>query len=396
MRFAWLFLVIAAGGCARSYPGSAAAASPPGTSEAVVRKGVFEQRLLLSGEVDAVSAVELKVPRVSNGRVTVRWMVTDGAQVKAGDKVAELDNASYVSLLKERVIVISQQEMDLKRQQWKNALAETDRQMEVARKKAALKRAEVDADIPDGILPKRDYLEKQLALKRIRLDLEKAEEGLKSQLRSDEMDLSVDKLGLEKAHREMQMLEGMVEALILKAPQDGTIIAGDHFNEGRKLQLGDEVFVGQTVVRMPDLKQIRVRAWLADVDDGKVAVGMPAEIVLDAFPDRPLKGKVQEIAPVAREVTDRSQRRVFRVAVHVEDDGAAGLQPGMSSRVAIVTERKPDQVLVPRMALDRSSKDVVVRLASGKTQPVTLGPCNTHECVATGIEPGTSVRGVGP
>jgi multidrug resistance efflux pump len=54
--------------------------------------------------------------------------------------------------------------------------------------------------------------------------------------------------------------------------------------------------VGHTVARLPDLQQIRVKAWLSDVDDGRVEADMPAEVYLDAYPDRVLKGKVLEIA----------------------------------------------------------------------------------------------------
>jgi HlyD family secretion protein len=150
------------------------------------------------------------------------------------------------------------------------------------------------------------------------------------------------------------------------------------------------------VVRMPDLQQIRVKAWLSDVDDGKVAAGMPARIFLDAYPDRALEGKILEIGAVAREASEKSLRRVFQVSVAMEAGPDARPRPGMSARVEVIADQRPEVVLVPRQAL-LVGEGAAVALAGGGRQAITLGPCNAEECVASaGIEPGVRLRKAGP
>jgi HlyD family secretion protein len=392
----FLSIPLLATGCTRMRGTSRRGASPrPDEGALLARKGPFERRILLTGEIDAISAAELKVPRIAAGRVTIRWLGNDGAPVKAGDKVVELDNANFVTQVKERSLTVAQAEGELKRQEWQNQLDQTDRVLDVERKRAVLQRTEVDADVPDGILPKREYLEKQLALKRARADVERAEETLSSQQRTADLDLELKRIALEKVKRELQLAEQMIEALTLRAPVDGTLLIGDHW-EGRKLQVADEVPVGHTLARLPDLHQIRVKAWLSDVDDGRIAVDMPAEIVVDAYPDRVLPGRVLEIAPVAREVTERSLRRVFQVSVAIdtrgsEDDGVQ-LRPGLSARVEVIADRRADALLVPRAAVELAAKPRV-HLASGAQVEVVLGPCHATQClVLSGLEPGTRLR----
>ncbi len=362
-------------------------------AEILVGKGTFERRVLLSGEVDAVSAVELKVPRIPAGRATIRWLENDGTVVKAGQKVAELDNATFVAQMRDQALRVSQSEMDLKRQQWQNGLQETDRVLDVERKRAAVERARIDADVPEGILPKREYLEKQIVFGRARGELQKAEEALRSHRSTAGVDVTLKRLALDKARRELVDLEHLSDALVLRTPKGGTIVVGDHPWEGRKLHVGDDVWLGRTVARLPDPNQLRIRAWLADVDDGAIQVGMPAEIMLDAFADRRLSGRVLEIAPAAREITDRSPRRVFQVLVTLDDKAVAGLRPGASARVEIVAERRPDSVLVPRSAVEMGTG--VVHFLSGERRPITLGRCNGQECFVTaGVEPGARLRSV--
>jgi multidrug resistance efflux pump len=313
--------------------------------------------------------------------------------VKKGDKVAELDNANFVAKLRDGALTVSQSETELKRQQWQNQLDESDRALEVDRKRTALRRAEIDADVPAGILPKRDFLEKQMVVRRARADLEKAEDTLTSQRRTAELDLSLKRIALEKVRRELDLAQQMIDALTLQAPADGTIIIGDHW-EGRKLQVADEIPVGHTVVRFPDLKQIRVKAWLSDVDDGRVEPDMPAEIVLDAYPDQVLKGKILDIAAVAREASDKSLRRVFQVGVAIDAPADAQPRPGMSARVEVIADQRLDAVLVPRAAIARDQTPTpYALLAGGGEQAVTLGPCNAQVCVASaGLAEGTRLR----
>jgi len=326
------------------------------------------------------------------GRVTVRWLVDDGTAVKPGDKVAELDNANFVAQVRERSLTVSQSETELKRQQWQNELDAGDRQLEVDRKRTVLRRAEIDADVPPGILPQRDFLVKQMAVRKARADLDKAEDTRVSQEKTAALDLGLKRIALEKVKRELALAQQMIDSLTLRAPAAGTIIVGDHW-EGRKLQVADEIPVGHVVARLPDLQQIRVKAWLSDVDDGKVAPDLPAEVVLDAYPDRVLKGKILEIAAVAREASERSLRRVFQVSLALDSEALdARLRPGLSARVEVIADRRPDVLLVPREALSLGQGEPQVTLVGGERQAVTLGPCNAEVCVAAGLEAGARLR----
>jgi len=389
-------LVTMTAGCSNARPVRPAQEASTGPALAA-RRTAFEHRVLLTGEVDAVSAAEMTVPRLSSGRVTIRWVETDGALVKAGQKLAELDSASFVASLKERALAVSQAEIELKRQEWQNALADSERELEVKRKRTVLRRAEIDADVPPGILPQRDYLLKQGALVKAQAEVDKAEEALAAQGRINTVDLKLKRLSLDKILREVKLAESAIQELTLRAPSDGTSIVGDHPWEGRKLQIGDDVNVGQVVVRMPDLDQIRIRAMLPDVDDGRITVGMPAQVVLDAYPDRVMAGRITEIGPAAREISERSRRRVFAVYVGIDNPREhADLRPGLSARVEVVTERLPDTIVVPRQALEWDTSPAV-RLASGERKPLTLGPCNNDVCVTkAGIEPGAVVARAAP
>jgi HlyD family secretion protein len=407
MRSAVIFLLVTSAlewlvgaACARPEPARASGRAEPGkVGELVVRRGDFERYLTLTGEIDAAVAFELQVPRTPTGQVTIRYLAPEGAEVKAGEVIVELDSSSFLQQIKDKILQLSQAEIDLERQISQSGVAEADKALELERKRAALRRAEVDADVPPGILPKRDYLEKQMALHRARVDLERAEEALAAQKKTAEADLHIRRLSLEKLRRAVQATRAAIATLVLRAPEAGTVILGDH-PEGRKFQEGDDVLTGTTIARVSASQARRVRASLIDVDDGKVAVTMPARTVLDAHPERTFRGTVRELSSVARAPAEmRAQRRAFTALVELEESDMDLLRPGLSARVEVITERERDALLVPRVAVDFDAPEgpSVYQASGGAAAPVTLGACNAEVCVVTaGLAEGARLRKVLP
>jgi HlyD family secretion protein len=350
---------------------------------------------VLTGEIDAVTAASLKVPRVPQGKVTIRSLALEGTDVKKGEIVAELDSSAFVTQVKERLLQLNQAEIDLERVASQNGVQEADRALEVESRRAGFRRAEIDADVPEGILPKRDYLEKQLAARRAKVELEKAEEALATLRKTAEMDLAVKRLAVEKLRRTVKAAEESIAQLMLRAPADGTVILGEHYQEGRKLQEADDVFMGWTVARVSASGARRVRSWLSDVDDGRVAVGMPARVFLDAYPGRQFEGEIVEMAPVARAPSERSQRRMFQVMIELRQGDVDVLRPGLSARAEVVVDKKPSSLLVPRVAVDLQGTQPKVTLASGGSAEIRLGGCSGEVCVvSSGLEEGARVRRV--
>ena len=365
-----------------------------------VSRGDLVRTLSLTGEVDAVSAVELKVPRVPTGKAALRKLLPEGTEVKAGDVVARLDSSGFALQVRDLTLQLSQAEIDVEHQRSVNGVVEADKELDLERKKAVLRRAEVDADVPEGILPKRDFLEKQMVVRRARADLERAQAALTTQKGADETDLRFKKITLEKLRRAVRQAEDVIATLTLTTTAAGTVLLGDHPEERRKVQEGDELFMGMVVARVASSRSRRVRAWLADVDDGKVAVGMPATIVLDAYPGRRFEGLVRDISPVAQTQGQgrmQGQRRVFTVEVDLRDGAAEILRPGLSARIEVQVDRQADVLLAPRAALDLAGDRPRLRLASGESRVVSLGGCNAQSCtVASGVSEGMALQRANP
>ncbi len=347
----------------------------------VVRRGPFVRRVLLTGELAAVRAEQIVVPRTSEWQVQIRWMESDGAEGAAGAKILEFDHGPFASSLEQGRLTAHTARTELLQQEAQGEATLADRAIEVERRRTALDKARIDAEVPVELLSRRDWEERQLARERAGVELEKANADLAAARRGCEADLAVRRLAAEKAERAVATAEEAIAHLTVAAPRAGVIQVADHPWEGRKLQVGDTVWVGLPVMRIPDLGEMRVDARLADVDDGAIAVGNPAVCTLDAYPDRPFRGTVVEIAPVAQEAARTALCRFFRVVVALAATDAKVMRPGMSVKVEVEAERVENAIVAPRAGLDLSGDRPLARLAGGATRAVRVGPCGGLECV---------------
>jgi multidrug efflux pump subunit AcrA (membrane-fusion protein) len=116
---------------------------------------------------------------------------------------------------------------------------------------------------------------------------------------------------------------------------------------------------GTAIVTVADLKSLIVRVNLNEVDIGKVQVGQPARITLDAYPQQTFTGQVRFVAPAAELV---EKIKVFRLEVAL-DRLEDCFRTGMSANVEILGERRASAVSVPLEALQRrEGLPVVYRL----------------------------------
>lgn len=360
-----------------------------------MRRGAFVHDVVLSGELEAARGDALAVPPLPSWQTAIKWIADDGTAVKAGDLVAELDNSQLTADLegKRQALTQTLQELQQREAEWAADLQQ--KQLDVEKRKSELDKAKLPAALPRDLISLRQYEDNQKTLRRAETEHQKAVDLLRSRRTAVDSERENLLLRIERARREISRADQGITALVLRAPKDGIVVVRDHPWEGRKLQAGDPVFVGFPIALLPDLTSIRVNAALPDVDDGKIAPGMPVTVTLDGYPGMQFSGKISSISAVAQESRRMSLRRHFEVLVELSRLDPERMRPGLSARVIVRREAQPSTLLAPRAAIDFTGNEPRVRLANGKDSVVKLGSCNAQDCiVVSGLEEGQQLAPV--
>lgn len=183
---------------------------------------------------------------------------------------------------------------------------------------------------------------------------------------------------LDAAQASLDRAETALQETSILCPIDGVVLVRD-------TEVGDGVSSILTaggnatqIMSLGDLSRMHVEARVDEVDLGRVTVGMPALVSVDAHRGKQLTGSVERIAPAGS--VDENGIVTFEVRVLIDDDKGL-LKPDMTSDIKLVLDRRTDVITLPQRALSRdaSGKWVAEILrtegppAVTETVPIELG-----------------------
>jgi HlyD family secretion protein len=97
---------------------------------------------------------------------------------------------------------------------------------------------------------------------------------------------------------------------------------------------------GTTVLTVADIQGVWLRAFIDETDLGRIRLDQPAEVTIDAYPDRRWKGRIgfissqAEFTPRSVQTFEERTNLVYRIKVHLDNpDGV--LKPGMPADAVI-------------------------------------------------------------
>jgi HlyD family secretion protein len=180
---------------------------------------------------------------------------------------------------------------------------------------------------------------KQLQVLRIQTEAESA-------IRLSESELQAVQASCEQVQLQLANIKRQIENCKLVAPQAG-LVMHPRANTGRTnrtavLEEGAQVRERQTLILLPDMTDLRLRVFVNESRISRVAVGQPATIRCDAFPDREWSGKVTHISDQP-EPSSWFAPDIKRYAVFVSIEGPTEqLKIGLTALVEIDAGMQPD------------------------------------------------------
>jgi len=316
------------------------------TSVSMVTPAQGAQLLVATGYVVPQRKANIS-PRIG-GRVA-KLFVEDGSIVKAGQVIAVLEDADYKAQLLQ---------------------TEADARSAEAREKSA-EVALLDAQ--------RAYDREQIVQQK-GVSTPAAHDTAVARLDSAKAALGAAKADVAAAHARIEVARVNLDNCYVKAPFSGRITQ-------KLTDIGEIVFgftsagVGGNggIASLADFSTLQVEADVSESQVAKLKLGTPAEIVLDAFPDKRFRGKVAEVRPRV----DRAKATVTVKVAFVDD--TTDVLPDMGAKVTFLAKELDEaaQKAAPTPAI---SSDALVEKGDGKVvfvidaddvvkaTPVVVGP----------------------
>lgn len=389
-----------------------------------VKSGTLVLTLPVTGEVQAVHSTAITAPFWN---AKIKFLAEEG-YVKKGDLLVEFDTSELQTQQQDRKLAYA-----LAKDQAANKKTETAQrkielentikkaQLDVEASGASHARAKQEYDRKEQMVNRGLYARTELEGARIALlqadnDLKKGQMALDEAKANQATQITILDTNLKSAENEMlkkkndldQAEKNLAAAKIL-APNSGLVVYATHWSGtgSRKVQVGDSLWEGETVLNFPDLSELVTIMKVEEMDIDRVQVGQKVNVKVDSMPDHPYEGEVIKKGAVA--VTSLGgevwfgqqgpQVKGFEVRVSIQKPDER-LRPGMTTRNDIVLEQVPNAVWAPIEAVFDRENDHIVYAKDGnryRAQRVELGKRSPTDIQITkGLKGGETLLLVDP
>ncbi|QWV94396.1 efflux RND transporter periplasmic adaptor subunit [Geomonas oryzisoli] len=298
---------------------------------------------LLNASGYVVAQRKAAVSSKATGRL--EWLgVEEGSVVREGQLLARLENRDVAAQKGQASASLS-------------AARDNLEQAKVEQKDAARALTRAKELIGQGIIAQADYDTAEARYQRAQAAVAAAQANISG------------------AQSALRGAEASLDYTLIRAPFDGVVLTKNADVGDIVSPLAAAANAKAAVVTMADMGSLQVEADVSEANLGKVKVGQPCEIVLDALPDVRFRGALSTIVPTA----DRSKGSVMVKVRFLDQDKR--LLPEMSAKVAFLErelkggEGAPRVGLPPAAVLHRDGRDYVFKVVKDRAQltPVVLG-----------------------
>ncbi|WP_439817440.1 HlyD family secretion protein [Zavarzinia sp. CC-PAN008] len=279
-------------------------------------------------------------------------LVSDNQMVKAGDVLVRLDAQEFEARVAEAEATVAARQAALSNLESRLASQGSminAAQAEQASAAAELRRARRDRDRMQP-LANSQYVSRQ-RFDTLEADLAKAQaagnrasamitaqQGALSVIESERGELQAM---LRQAEAALDLARQDLDHAVIRAPVDGVV-------GNRSVVPGQYVRVGARIMAVVPLHALWVEANYKETQLGKMRLGQPVTITVDAYPDLVLRGHVESLAPASgalfsllppENATGNFTKVVQRVPVRIvlDDLGNGMLRPGLSVHATVDT-----------------------------------------------------------
>ncbi len=365
--------------------------------------------------ISAPGAIEPKTKVEISAKISARveeLPFKEGAQVKTGDVLIQLDSKEMESRLKsiQANYMAQQSQIEVTKSQIEA------RKAQIKGIEASFEQARKDFERQKRLLSSGDISQSVFDLARQKYEeLQSQQQAMLFQIQADEQGLVVAGYTLEAQKAQIDEAKEALDYTTIRSPIDG-VITRINAEVGEMVMTGTMNNPGTVIMIVADLSKMLLVAQVDEADVAKLTEGQEAYIRVKAYWDQTFKGVVDHIA-LTNDMS-KTLTTYYRTEILLQGD-VSKLYSGLTADVDIITQKHTGVIKVPSQAVlsrkiddipiairdanpnvDAKKNDVtaVFRFIADKAviTPVAIGPGDmTHIIIRSGLQPGDKVI-VGP
>src|SRR5579871_10059 len=356
-----------------------------------VRRGDFVVSIKARGEIRSTRSATIVAPQVPDPRI-VR-LAEAGKPVRKGEIVIEFDAVQQEQNYLDKSTGVRAADSEIVQLKASQKMEDEGDRINLLQSQYNVERAKLEASKAE-ILSEIEGAKDRIDVGVSEGDLGRVKKTLGAREVAHAADVERLDQKKDKTLRDMATAKQYMTLMKVRAPSDGIFNILPNFRSGGSFgqsppafKEGDRAWTGAAIAEIPDLSEMRIELMLEEVDRGKLKLGQPMLIRVDAIPEKEFKAELGWISPIASLVfRSYPPEKLFPARATLRNLDPR-LRPGMSASARIIVESQPAVLLIPTKASFLQNGKPSVYIQQGQnfvTRNIQVGRRNDEDIVVTG------------
>lgn len=292
----------------------------------------------LKGTTQAIQARAILAPMLSGqqvGTLTITKLLAAGTRVKRGDVLVEFDRQAQMQDALDKEAEYQKLVDQVVQEQAKEDAARAKDETELRQAESALSKADLEMQKVE-LLSRIDSEKAQEDLDQAKATLQQLRETFDLKRKAAKAAIRILEIQRDRTQQTMLHARANAELMQVHSPIDGVVVLNTIWKEGKmgEVQEGDQVRPGVPFLQVVDPSRMQVAVQVNQDDFLGLRIGQRIKVRLDAYPAMVFDGKLEQLAPVARNGNFSPKVRTFTAIFSMEGNDPR-LMPDLSAAVDV-------------------------------------------------------------
>lgn len=265
----------------------------------------------------------------------IEYMARENQLVKEGDKVLVFDAQNLKNDLISQSSRLAAEIKKAENQKLKDEATQQDLILALAEAEMNFQKAKRKAEITDASRSKIERDKQQADYEYQTENLAQAKQKLAHHKKAMEINRRVDQAEINQRQSRVNSVKRDIAKLTINAPKDGLVMYTADW-EGEKAAVGQTVYMGRTLMQLPSLDEVAIKAEFAEPDTAKLHTGQVVKVIFEAYPENAYMGKISELGEAYYPKSTSNAKVVFDALIELDDNKPEVMRPGMKAKVEVL------------------------------------------------------------
>ncbi len=359
-----------------------------------VSKQDFIIKIPATGELETSASTTIGLPSGVFEPQIIEWLVEENTLVKKGQVVVRFDSTKYVHQSSQEQFQIDQGLISFLS---KELVLRNEKGEIISDKSLIYEELQMANDYNPGdlqVFSRNEIIDTMKNMKFLEAKRDYTDWRGESHENKSRSELDLLQLQQDQHTDKLSMYNSALNELEVKAPHDGLFVLSKNWR-GDKTRIGDTTWPGRRIASLPDLSKLQAKIFVLESEAAGMKIGQPVEFTLDAYPQKIIKGKVEQVGSIATPREKDSPIKYFEVIVQINNSKYEHLRPGSQLQAIIFAAEIKQVISIPTQSMTLVNGKYFVQVkADGqwKKREVKLGMRNMAKTqILQGLEEGETI-----